>query len=353
MIRKPTEKDFQEGVAISALRETKRVATASGEGVTRGFQGIARVYLYGMFWFGVLATVVPAMVSGHFFAGLIFLGFAYGLQQLLRKGMKGYSGFLNRGKPPPPQPIDPREILAEVQQVREQARGDRPSHALRQFGDFKLRPSVAVRQAFSLLLPALLLIVIGFGVVLPLIPGLVMLVTAVLILFKAAFDRDILSFDHRSVTVNGLLSKRTVAWSEVLNVAACVHPWYHLKVLLFAGSRRTIVLTVREPLGELRDLLIPMDLLDLDKDGLIALVADLFGCQAASGHKVAAWQPPVEVEVKPTPATDPRASFDPEAIMARYLSERSEVVAAVRPDLVTETAYSALQARKTFGRKAA
>lgn len=348
MIRKPTEQDFREGNAVNVLRESKRAAVASRDGVGRGFRNVTRGYAYGVFWFGILTTAIPAMFEGHFITGPLFIAAAYGVQQLVRKGSKRAIPLLNGRRQPPPEPADPRDILAAAQfepQVRTQG-----SQGIRQAGEYKLRPSVAAREAMSLALPGMVLLFVGIAFVILMVPGLILFATAILILFKAAFDRDLLRFDHRQVTVNSLLTKRTVAWADVIDVTARVHSWFNVKVLMTIGSRRAIVLTAHGLRGEFYELLLPIGLLDLDKDGLTALVADLISCRAAGGLLVPAWQPapPPPREYKPTPAGDPRESFDPDAIMARYLAERKQVVQQVRPELTGPQ-----MGRKTFGRKIA
>lgn len=85
MIRKPTEKEFRESVAVMALRETKRTAVKSGNGLGQALRVVARLWLYGTFWFAVLAAAIPAMLSGRFFGGFVLIVGAYVFQVVFQK----------------------------------------------------------------------------------------------------------------------------------------------------------------------------------------------------------------------------------------------------------------------------
>ena len=353
MIRKPTERDFKEGTAVHVLRETKRTAVESRKGLGSGLRNVSRSYLYGIFWFGILTAAIPAILSGMVWQGLLFIAMFYGIQQGFRKGFKHATPFLAGGKPPPPEPIDPAELFDAAQHVAVSlASSDGRS---RQSGDFKLAFPVAMRQAMALAIPGLVLLLVSLGAgPFTFVPGIALLGTAILILFKAVADRDLLTFDHRSITVDTLLRKGTLAWDKVADVSARTYPRWNLKMLLTVGSRRVIVIAGRDGRNAPTRLLIPIDLLDLDKDGLTALIADLLCCRAAAGEVVPSWQQPSAPQpTTVTPASDPRETFDPDAIMARYLAERARIVEDVRPDLSAGLTAPPLLERKSFGRKVA
>lgn len=233
----------------------------------------------------------------------------------------------------------------------------------RQSGAFKLAVPIAARQAVSLCIPGVLLLFMSVGMgPFALIPAIFFLGTALLIGFKAAFDRDLLSFDHQAIVVNNLLSRKAMNWADVQDVQAKVFSRLNFKVLATVGTRRTIALTGRGIGGMTDRLLVPIDLLDLDEAGLTALVADLLCCRAAAGAVVPAWQPQAPAPppaYKPTATSDPRESFDPDAIMARYMAERAALIEEVRPDLAQSTPMPASMpapisvAPRAFGRKVA
>lgn len=359
MIRKPTERDFKEGAAVHVLRETKRTAVESRKGVGSGLRNVSRSYLYGIFWLGILTTAVPAILSGMVWQGLLFIAMFYGIQQGFRKGFKRATPFLAGGKPLPPEPLDPADLFdaAHLFETAGQSAVSPASNGgrARQSGDFKLAFPVAMRQAMALAIPGLVLLLVSLGAgPFTFVPGIALLGTAILILFKAVADRDLLTFDHRSITVDTLLRKGTLDWDKVADVSARTYPRWNLNVLLTVGSRRVIVIAGRDGRNAPTRLLIPIDLLDLDKDGLIALIADLLCCRAAAGEVVPSWQQPsASQSATVTPASDPRETFDPDAIMARYLAERARIVEDVRPDLSAGLTAPPLLERKAFGRKVA
>lgn len=339
MIRKPSDHDFREGTAVTVLRETKRTAVESGHGVSRGMLGIARFWLYGIFWIGILTTAAGAVADGKIWQAGLFLGVCYGVQQMIRAGIKMSLPYVVPEQAGQPRPIDPHGLYSTARN-RERSLTTSCTDVRR----FRLSIPVAMRQSLSLLVPGLVLLFLG-----PLmLAGFVFVITALLIVFKAVADNDLLQFDDHSVTVNGLLSKRAVAWADVVDISATKQSWYNAKALMKAGCRRTIVLTARRPEGGLEELLIPMDLLDLGEEALIDLVADMIACRTADTAPATIRQPEPRA-TNPTPASDPRESFDPDAIMTRYLTERAHTITAMRAD----TASEQTPGLRTFGRKAA
>ena len=95
---------------------------------------------------------------------------------------------------------------------------------------------------------------------------------------------------------------------------------------------------------------------EFEKDGdtnisITALITKLVSCRAAGGVTVPSWRQqaapaPSPILPKVTPGGDPRDGFDPDAIIARHLAEREQIVAVTRPDLQSDQSP-----RKGFGRK--
>jgi hypothetical protein len=305
-----------------------------------------------VFWFAILAIAVPAVFSGHPVSGLLFIAGAYGAQRLIRKVDFDAAPSLRQGWQPPPPSVDPHELLHSAR--HSSASLTQPGPNFHQTGKYQLNPAVAMRQAMMLVVPGGLMLFIGIGFWLLLLPGIALITTAALIVFKAFFDRELLSFDHRRVTVNALLSQDSLLWSDVVDVSARTHSRFNLKLLMTIGTRRAIVLSARNPHGGLRDVLVPIELLDLSNDGLTALVADLIAGCAVNGEAAPDGQPVLpQREYGLTPSSDPHESFDPDAIMSRYLADRAQVIHDVRPDLSVTLPPVYPSGRKTFGRKAA
>jgi hypothetical protein len=347
MIRKPTEVDFKEGTAVTVLRETKRAAVESGNGVRSGVQSVSRAYLYCVFWFGILATAIPAIFSGKVWQGLLFIGGFYGLQQLIRAGYKKSLPYLSAGKPPPPEPVDARDMIASARAISADDNLNCRS------GEYKLSFPIAVRQAMKLGIPGAVLLFLSLGfAVLTFIPGIAMFFTATRILFKAFFDRELIHFDERAITISSLQKKTETRWAAVVGVSAKAYSRFNLKVLLTNGSRNAIVITHWLEGGGLGKTLVPVDLLDLDDDAKVALIAGFLRCIPAGGAEAPA--PLAQRPADPPTAGDPVADFDPDAIMARYLAEREQLATDMSPDLA-EQIPRPLQARPpmSFGRKAA
>lgn len=345
MIRKPTEKDFRESLTVTVLRETKRTAIETRNGAGHGFRAIVRFWIYVGCCFSVGITALGHMANGRIWQSLVFLGLLYGGWQLVSRIFPIIRPYLLLGQPADPEPIRPERLVEAAQSRTGQASA---SEAVRQSGSYTLSIPVASRQAAMLSVPGLILLFIlpGLGVVF-MAPGIVMFAMAALILLKAITDRELVRFDHRSITVNTLLGKGAMHWADVHTVEAHVFSRLDVKALMMLGSRRTIALTGLDDQGRPVALYIPVALLDLDEEGLTRLVADLICCRASAGAEVPAWRPAARAEPRApvvSPAGDPRASFDPDAIMARYLAERDRTIAETRPDLPPSSPRS-------FGRK--
>ena len=348
MIRKPTEKDFKAGVAVTALLETKRTAVESGNGLRQGVQGIARLWVYGMFWFAILTAAIPVLFSGSFFGALILIGVAYAFQLVFRKGYKVALPMMAGEKSLPPTPLEPAELFYAARQ--QSAPPPTPANRDRQSGDFKLTYPRAMRQITKYGLAGFMLLILSpIGSAFLLMPGIALVGISALIVIKLFSDRDLLFFDHRSITVHSLLGKTTLDWNRVADLSARTHSRWNLKILFMIGTRRAIVVKGLTPQGAVIDLLIPMDLLDLDKEGLIALVTNLLCCRAAAGEVVPSWQTKevAQVDHMSCPSSDSHKSFDPDAIIARHLAERQHLIEQNRAFRATALSSSPI----TFGRK--
>jgi uncharacterized membrane protein YphA (DoxX/SURF4 family) len=346
MIRKPTEKDFKESTAVTVARESKRTAVEASIGIGRGFQSVARMWAKGIYWFAILATAIPAILSGRIEGGLFLIVFGFGLSFVLSNGLS-FLAEIGRDKDAPPRgrPAPKDLLLAAQQQISHHTQPVKKAGATQ---SLILSSPIAARQVMVLSIPGAILIFIGKSTIIAQIPGLFMITIAALIVFKSVVDRKIVDFDHQSITVNNLLYKNTMAWSNVEDITARPHSWLNLKVLFMTGGRRSIVISGYSDKGNFTELLIPIDLLDLDRKGLELLIAE-FIARRAFADVVA----PDETKFTQARHGSTHDSFDPNAITARYLAERAQIVEEVRPDLANGPIAPAQFGRKTFGRRAA
>jgi hypothetical protein len=149
-----------------------------------------------------------------------------------------------------------------------------------------------------------------------------------MIVLKLLSDRDILKFDHNRICVNMLLNKGTFAWGNVSDISTRTFSRWDVKALFVNGTRHVIVINGVNVEGSSRDLMIPIDLLDLDKERLTNLIADLLHCRAAADAITPLRQTRRQNQAAYmfSPASDPRESFDPDAIIARHLAERTRLI---------------------------
>ena len=347
MIRKPSAEDFREGTAVTVLRESRKIAVEGSKGVGSGVAKIYGYWFVGMMGFGFVMTMLSNLGSGGGTVLLVVAVVAFAIYRAKRSG---------RG------PVGAPPILSRRMPDFEEAEPYRPAPApgarqVSQTGRLHLEISALTRQAVILLVAAAFLILLGgTGATLPImLAGIVLGAVALLLAARIFSDRLVMRYDARSISVTGLLGSSDMLWVDVEDISARTFSRLNLKVLFTSGARRNIVVSApRNSLGGPSELLIPVDLIGLDKEALITLVSNLICCRAAGGEVVPGWQAepqhgaPLPARA-PTPAGDPRESFDPDAIMARHLAEREQLIAGTRPDLQTGAAAPP----RVFGRKRA
>lgn len=339
MIRKPAAEDFREGAAVTVLRESRKIAVESGRGVGAGVAKVYSYWMFGMMGFGLLMSVLTNLGG----VGILVVGGGAIAYFFYRKGRSDHA---------PLPPVVRRHGAEEMETAPGFGAGVTQSgRQVSQSGELQLEISALARQAITLLIPSAILVLLG-----PLmVVGIVLGALALLLAARMFSDRTVMRYDSRSVIVTGLLGSGELLWLDVDDVSVRISSRFNLKVLFTSGARRNLVISAsRNSLGGPRELLVPVDLLNLDREELVGLVTNLLCCRAAGGEAVPSWQtaepnpaPSPAVIPMPTPASGPRHSFDPDAIIARHLAERRQLVAEQRPDLVQNSAPR----KAVFGRK--
>ena len=353
MIRKPTERDFRESAAVSALRETRAIAHGAGSGLANG---LGRAYgwaIGGLMAFGLLATLVPLLFGDGY--GLIALVLVAGLSWRRRSALAG--GHAHYRAPARHPAIGPAPLPVGVL-----ADPDAP------VSPYRMDSKRLGQRGTTLLVPGLLLVIAG-----PLMPfrvpavlgGLVMLMVAFLLFVRMTGDRTVLAMSDRGVAVTGLLGTREMSWAEVERIALHSFSRFDVPVLFTSGSPHNLVIEAgARRANSPRRLLVPLDLTTIDDALADSLMAELALRQARGGlaqhRRDVAIQPPGPVATilpEPVPAApsgvDPAiaAPFDADAFMALYLEQRRAVIAANRPELIDASADGPI--RPNFGRKRA
>lgn len=343
MIRKPSAEDFREGTAVTVLRESRKIAVEGSKGVGAGVGKLYGYWFVAMMGFGFVMTMLGQLGSGGGTVLLVTAGIGFAIYRWRRS-----SG--SAGNPLAGAKAAPRRAAAT------DAYAAAPLAANRQVsmsGQLHLDISALSRQVVTLLLPAAFLILLGGTPIM--LAGIVLGAVALLLAARIFSDRVVMRYDPRSISVTGLLGSSDMLWADAEDIYARTFSRFNLKVLLTSGAWRNIVISApRNSLGGPSELLIPIDLIGLDKEALIALVSDLICCRAAGGEPVPSWQPELQHEAPtparaPTPWSDPRESFDAAGIRARHMAEREQLVAETRPDLQRDGAAPP----RTFGRKRA
>ena len=319
MIRKPDQSEFRESGTVSALRDAGTLAKEGARGVRDGSAKFVGWWLAIVMGFGFVMSVASSLGA----VGMLVLGsVVIASFAMFRSRRSTTTAFVRTERSDAPLPED---------------MGSAES------GRYDLSVAACGRAAAMLGIPAILLFPTSAGLsyMLPFtLGGIVMFAIALLLLMRLRGDRTILSYDRRAVTVRGLLGEATMLWEDVDDVDARMFSRLNLRVLFSSGGRRNVVISgSRNRLGG------PATL--LDKDGLITLVAALLRCRA--GAPASPVTPRTETRTRPAmPAGDVvDGAFDPDAIMARYLTERDQVIAENRPDLI------APPRRASFGRRVA
>lgn len=366
MIRKPTDDDFREGDAVKALRETRKVTVEGSKGIFDGVNRLWSIWFVGIMIFGAGISLITAT------GGLALIPVALGGIWWWRSSSKDAarsSG--SRGSTANPWQAAGSGPFGAASALQSHGDGQVAVPAnIRQQGSIEADIGSVAQQAFVLfgLGVFIMLIVGGTGGGIAIIGGIVLVMLSVLVGSRIFGDRKMIEWDSRKVKVWHLLSEGEMQWSDVSDVSVEKAGRLDLRVLCQTGSRRNIVITAHlNRLGGPTVMRVPIRFMNLPQDEQEKLLRDLFFWRAA-GNSIAtgfaagkttarqeSTSPPAPAI---TPLSDPRQSFDPDAIMANYLRQRQETLEAVgredaAPSRPAASERSPLDQRPVFGRKRA
>lgn len=354
MIRKPNEDDFREGDAVNAMHETRKITVEGAQGIARGVDTLILIWFGGIMAFGFFISLVTA-TAGLALIPIGIFGVMYWRSR--RKDAARHQAVLQAQ----PQSL-PRASRSAAAPWGGAADADVAFPAdVRRQGCVEADIGAIVQQAFVLFAIGAILMVVRLGGI-GIIVGMMFVVLAVIIGSRAFGDRKLIEWDTRKVKVWHLVSEGEMQWSDVCDVTVETASRTDILVYLQSGSHRNIVLTAaHNRLGGPTLLRVPIRYMNLPQDELERLLRDLF-CWRAAGNSIAPGvshaqaEPPSPSAAPITPLTDPRHSFDPDAIIARHQRERAETLAAVgREDIAAAHSRPSPnhQARPVFGRKRA
>lgn len=181
------------------------------------------------------------------------------------------------------------------------------------------------------------------------------LVTAVLLAAGALSgaklfgDRSALLWDQRGVTLITLTGRKSVDWREVLDIGAermTQYLWGFIPV----SSVDFIAIKTRGGLIASRKLRVSASLLELPAGGSAELALTLKRAHAAAMGGAAIPDAPAQSPRRPVaePEVGNGGGFDPDAVIARYLAQKSAAAGAA--DAAPEA--PPMPVRPVFGRKA-
>lgn len=330
MIRKPDPRDFRERATVTAIRDARSLAVEGVKGARQGAGSIVKWWLIGTTSFGFLASalstspVVVMLIAG----GISLTWFLH-----KRQRRHAYDHAVRWGDPTI---LTSQPLVAAASITPER---------------FELTAGVAGRSATRIAVPALVLF--PASTILPfagpfMLAGILALALAVMIVAKLFGDRTLLVYDAESITARGLLGDATMLWADVVDVTVRRSAWWDLRVLFTSGGRRNLLIVGRiNRLGGPDTLYLPIDLLALDTSALTGLISRMLLLRGGAPP------PDAIASTAPTPVPAPprlvdQVSFDPDAIMARYMAEREALLAAQRTDRATMQ-----KPRTSFGRRVA
>ena len=328
MIRKPTDKDFAESELVKTMRETRTIAVEGSKGVTKGLQRLLVLWFGGVMIFGFVVSAIPYLGFGI----LPIAGFAFWYWRDRKRRAAARVEAIERVAVDDAWRRDrlPMHRPGEEAEYEDAAFPDE----VRREGRIEADIGAVVQQAVAFFAIGFLCMFM-LGAVLDsgaILAGIVCVVLAVLIAARVVGDRAVLSWDTRKVKVAHLLSEGEMQWSDVTDVRVEKASIFNLRVFFQTGSRKNIVFDAPvNRLGGPTEMRVPIRFLGLEKPDLEALLRDLF-CWRALGQSVApgartaprpAGRDPVH---RPTPTSDPRESFDADAIMDNYLRQREETI---------------------------
>lgn len=361
MIRKPGDDDFREGAAVSAVRVTHKIAVEGSKGVGQGLNRLVMGYLCVIMAFGFAMTLV--MATGGL-ALIPLIGGAIWYWRSRKKTAQAQTAALRQAATGLMEPREEPDWTGAANASDDDAAF--PPEERRQ-GCIEADIGAVTQQVVVLLVLGLLAMLVLGGA--NSTAGLVVLVIAVMLAVLVASrlfgHRRIIAWDTRTVKVWNLLSDGEMQWSDVTDVSVEKASRFKLGVYFQTGTRQNIVITSGlNRLGGPNTLRVPLRYMNLPQPDLARLLADLL-CWRALGNSAGAPRQaspprarplPKHDRPEPTPLPDPRDSFDPDAIMARYLREREDTLRAAGRDDDSRPAPSALprpgsNARPAFGRK--
>lgn len=363
MIVKPTDEDFAAGATEIALRQTGKIAAEGSKGVGAGIADLRNMYLK-----VVGAIMLLAFTSGAGMAMNPLFGF------VATFGLLGYFGWRLFGRQQ--ETIDLGGLAAPAAAVALAASGHQ---AEIETGAYDLDIAKLVQRGVVLGLPGLVLTVAGIRNDTLLSLGMVLMVLGVMLAGRAFMNRRVLIWDRYGVTSSGMLGDKHLGWHEVVQISIERAPIDDFAALFTSGARRNLVLT---GVGDIINgvaknrLLVPIELMALTPEQKQDMLLRLMACHARCGShsRIAALLAEAELDpaspVQPLPdfGQTPRSrrhaappaytpephlqakGFNPDAIMARYLAEREEVVAQTRPDF-TPSMGTKPSRSAGFGRK--
>jgi hypothetical protein len=190
--------------------------------------------------------------------------------------------------------------------------------------------------------------------------GILALLGPVLVLGSAKLllgDHVALRFDDQRVFIATMWRKRELRWSEVTEINVATVSTYAFFGLIKTSSGASLQIAAKAGLFGAKKFSLSEGLLKLDSSGLLGLVAQLERARSGAqviGSAVAA-DPPARDTRHTYPLDDnrPADGFDADAIMARYLGNRSTVVGEAPRSAPRLNGISLEPARPAFGRKIA
>ena len=314
LIRKPDAKVFQDSATVKVVRGTQLVV---GEGGKSAMQATARLWLGAMVLMALLAGATGLftgdagsfVLSAAWVAGCVFL-----LIWMFRA----------------PTRDDAVEQIDECGLPLTLAAPRAPAASAPQGETIQVRywPKALFNKAFTLAALGLFLTV---TTVLAIV-GVPLIARGVLLIAAALGSGNCLEVTRTTVTVRNLLGPKSMPLAAVETVFVHTFRRRRLDVSCLVGSRKVIVIEGRIA-GERRHLLVPYTLLGMSREAAEQLCQEVLqrtGAEVAPRrHGLAASPPPPAFAPRPPSYADtPEPTFDPDAIMARYLAERSQVTAS-------------------------
>jgi hypothetical protein len=326
LIRKPDIEVFRDSSTVTALRGARALAKEGGGGAARAVSSVWLTMMLVVF----IMTGLGAMASARsLLAALVCLPLigaaVWALFKIWRAPTR--DGAVELGTVP----VDDGISVPLPEHLRGQARTAAPT------GGFHVKywAKAFVNQA------TLLLVFGGLGLSVTIrSPGFMTFVTALMVLrgvlLLSIFFRGgvCLTAKEDRLCVRSLIGEKEMYWSDVTDVRVETFKRDEWWIMLSTGARHHIVVAGHHRLGS-NKLLIPYKLLGLDTNGTRDLVRRLLL------HAEIARSRPVQAAPATTPSfghrqaspplEEPRSSFDPDAIIQRYLAEREQLLPSQSP----------------------